>query len=314
MRKVMASLPLLALAAASPVTGQTTTVPPPVAGPAAADDKLDIAEADRRMTVPVSIGTAGPFQFVIDTGAERTVVSRELAGSLGLMPGRTVRVTTMAGTSRIDTVLLPLLKVSRIAPEMIEAPAVEARNLGAPGMLGLDALKGHAVAIDFDANVMTLRPSSKRELPVGLDDIVVRAKNLYGQLIVTNARYRGRRISVIIDTGSPVTVGNSALLAAIRKPKALGRINLLSVTGEWLGADYTNVDSMEIGGIGFQNIPVAFADALPFRRFGLGNSPALLLGMDTLRLFRRVSVDFANREVRFTLPRNVGVRFPDQRP
>ena len=36
---------------------------------------------DSRMTVPVSIGASGPYRFIIDTGAERTVVSRELAGS-----------------------------------------------------------------------------------------------------------------------------------------------------------------------------------------------------------------------------------------
>ena len=38
----------------------------------------------------------------------------------------------------------------------------------------------------------------------------------------------------------------------------------------------------------------------------LENKPALLLGMDTLRVFRRVSVDFAQRRVRFLLPNEAG--------
>jgi hypothetical protein len=50
---------------------------------------------------------------------------------------------------------------------------------------------------------------------------------------------------------------------------------------------------------------VAFADAHPFKRFGLLDRPAMLLGMDTLRVFHRVSVDFAQRKVRFLLPGDV---------
>ena len=38
------------------------------------------------------------------------------------------------------------------------------------------------------------------------------------------------------------------------------------------------------------------------RRLRLLDRPAVLLGMDALRLFRRVSVDFANRRVRLLLP------------
>ena len=65
------------------------------------------------------------------------------------------------------------------------------------------------------------------------------------------------------------------------------------------------IDSLEIARVGFHSIPIAFADALPFKRFGLMDTPALMLGMDTLKLFRRVQIDFANREIRLTLPRNV---------
>ena len=279
-----------------PATGATT--------PATAADLLSFANADQRMTVPVSIGPSGPYPFIIDTGSERTVVSRQLADVLKLVPARRVRVTTMAGQSELGTYTLPDLRVSKIAPDTLEAPAVEATDLGAPGMLGIDALKGHAVSIDFDKNVMEVRPSKKRGFGGSPDDIVIRAKNLYGQLIVTDARYRGKRISVVIDTGSPVTVGNLALLKRVKTEKTLGTVSLLAVTGQYLQADYRVIDSLDIAGIGFHQLPIAFADALPFKRFGLTDTPALMLGMDSLKLFRRVQIDFANREIRFTLPRS----------
>jgi predicted aspartyl protease len=295
------------LAITVPLLAQNAKLPQPApADPgAAAPETLGLGYEQSRMTVPVSIGASGPYRFIIDTGAERTVVSNELAGSLNLASGRRVRVTTMAGQSVLSTFLLPALQVSLVRPDTLEAPAVSAANLGAPGMLGIDALKGHAVAIDFDRNEMEVRPAKKRRLSAGPDDIVIRAKNLYGQLIVTDATYKGRKISVIIDTGSPVTIGNLAMLKRVRTERSLGKIGLLAVTGQWLQADYRVIDSLEIARVGFHSIPIAFADALPFKRFGLMDTPALMLGMDTLKLFRRVQIDFANREIRLTLPRNV---------
>jgi predicted aspartyl protease len=282
---------------------ETSTLKPPAAAPS--PDLLDLGTADTRMTVPVSIGGNGPYHFVIDTGAERTVVSRELAATLNLATGKRVRVTTMAGTAELGTYQVPLLRAGKVAPDMIEAPAVEARDLGAPGMLGIDALKGHMVSIDFDKSVMEVRTASKRGMASGPDDIVVKAKNVYGQLIVTNARYRGQKVSVVIDTGSPVTIGNPALLQRLRRDTPLGPIHLLSVTGQWLTADYRVVDKVTLGGVAFNQVRIAFADAVPFHRFGLTDTPALMLGMDSLKLFRRVQIDFANREIRFTLPRSV---------
>jgi len=299
---------IAAAAIAAPLLAQNAKLPqpPPVDPALATPETLGLGYEDSlRMTVPVSIGASGPYRFIIDTGAERTVVSNELAGSLNLAAGRRVRVTTMAGQSVLSTFLLPALQVSLVKPDTIEAPAVSAANLGAPGMLGIDALKGHAVAIDFDRNLMEVRPSKKRRESAGPDDIVIRAKNLYGQLIVTDATYKGRRISVVIDTGSPVTIGNLAMLKRVRTEKSLGKIGLLAVTGQWLQADYRVIDSLEIAKVGFHSIPIAFADALPFKRFGLTDTPALMLGMDTLKLFRRVQIDFANREIRLTLPKDV---------
>ena len=46
---------------------------------------------------------------------------------------------------------------------------------------------------------------------------------------------------------------------------------------------------------------MAFADVPPFKLFGLSDQPALLLGTDILESFRRVSLDFRARKVRFQL-------------
>ena len=305
MKRIAAGLALASLAGVPAVAQQP--VAPAAPTPPASEmpaDLLAIGEADLRMTVGVDVGGRGLWPFVIDTGAERSVLSRELAERLALPAGRPVRVTTMTGVVTTPTARVPGLKVSTMAAPTVEAPLFARVNLGAIGMLGLDALQGHAVVIDFDANTMSVRPSRRRKLVAGPDEIVVVAKRRSGQLVVTDARWRGRRVSVVIDTGSPVTIANPALIAAARRaPPSVGKMTIVAPDGSLLLADARSLDAVEFGGVTLQNVAVAVADAAPFPRFDLADTPALLLGMETLRLFRRVEIDFPARSIRLKLPR-----------
>ena len=303
------ALPLLSLVAAAPVeqniVQQAQQPAPGTQAAAAPDDQLAFGDKSTRMTVPVQIAGAGPYDFVIDTGAQRTVISRELAGKLGLPGGRNVRLTGMTGTQDVTTVVIPSISVSTLGGERIEAPALEAAHLGAPGMLGIDALQGHALAIDFDRQRMTVTPSRKRAMRghSSPDEIVIQARSLFGQLVVTDARINGQRVRVILDTGSPVSIGNLELRDKLARQRKVQPISLISVTGGTLVADYGTIRTIKIGEASINEMPVAFADVPPFRAFGLQGKPAILLGMDALKLFARVQIDFANRELRLTMPR-----------
>ncbi|MEN2786326.1 aspartyl protease family protein [Sphingomonas qilianensis] len=275
-------------------------MPAPDPAPAA----LDFATEQERMTLPVKIADSGPYAFIVDTGSQRTVISRQLAERLRLAPGRNVRITAMTGQSNVTTAIIPLITVGLLAGSRIEAPMLEAQHLGADGLLGLDTLQGRKLTIDFDRRQMTVTTAEKRRrtsrtLP---GEIVVTARSVLGQLVVTDAVYRGSSIRVILDTGAAVTIGNLALQRRVGRRK-LTPVAVTSVTGSVLQAAYTQIQEVSVGDIKFQNLPVAFADAAPFERFGLHKRPALLLGMDAMRLFRRVDIDFTNREVRFALPR-----------
>src|SRR5690349_2991941 len=58
---------------------------------------------------------------------------------------------------------------------------------------------------------------------------------------------------------------------------------------------------LQLGSVVFRDVPMAFADVPPFKMFGLSEEPALLLGTDLLETFRRISLDFRARKVRFQL-------------
>ncbi|MEZ0244137.1 MAG: retropepsin-like aspartic protease [Sphingomonas sp.] len=274
---------------------------------------LNFKETDARLTVPVAVGGRGPYNFIIDTGAERTVISSQLAGQLQLAPGAPVTMTSMTERSVVDTVILPELSIQSIGiRHTIVAPSLDARNLGAAGLLGIDTLSKHRISIDFETGVMTVMPSEphRRAVAEESDEIVVTAKSKFGQLIVTDAFYGNTRVQVVLDTGSAVSMGNEAFRTLVgRRMRGKTRlVELTSVTGGKLNLDYALVPNVRIGDVEFGTLPVAFADVAPFKRFGLTKRPALLLGMDALRSFRRVDIDFPNRQVRFLMPRGTYVR------
>jgi len=296
------------LAAAPAGTNGAPPAPPPEAQPVPPSDAeivLALGSIENRMTVPVSIGDSTSYPFVIDTGAERTVISRELANLLTLPPGPTVRLVSMTGISEVASSILPSIMAGSVRRGAIIAPTLKGSNLGAVGMLGIDALQSKQVAIDFEHNVMTVRPSERHGSGVHAEpgDIVVKAVRRLGQLIVTKAYYGSKRIDVIVDTGSAVTIGNSAFRHLVANGSHSDRmIQIQSVTGGFLTVDYAIVNRVKIGGVHLNRLPVAFADAPPFAHFGLSDSPALLLGMDAMRAFRGVTIDFANRQVLFSMP------------
>lgn len=293
-------LALATIAMATPLLAQNST-PKDAPGPAVPDPvAMGLGDLSNRLTVPVSIAEKGPYPFIIDTGAERSVMSRELAQTLNLGRGPNARLFDFTGASMVETVRVPSLSAGTLNTPAIDAPMLAAANLGAPGMLGIDALQGHKVVIDFDRKRMTVATATRH----AKGEIVLRAVGRIGQLILTKAWFNDRPIAVIIDTGTWVSVGNGKMRAlAEGTPRRLGPVTVRSVTGRSFNADYVSVNGVRIGDVRFDNFGLAFADVPPFERFGLKDQPALILGMSTLQLFRRVEIDFVNREIAFSLPR-----------
>jgi len=213
---------------------------------------------------------------------------------------------SMGGVDRVDTVRIPSLALSAKTVNGIEAPALHEAHLGAKGMLGVDTLEAQRVTFDFEKNVMSVMSSreARRKARHG-EDIVVTARSRFGRLVLMDASLDGQKVWVIVDTGSDATIGNSALRRKLEKRGRLKHttpVEMISVMGEKVPADYATARELVIGGIKMADMAVAFADVPPFAKLELTDKPALLLGMDALRSFSRVSVDFAERKVRFLIP------------
>jgi predicted aspartyl protease len=257
------------------------------------------------MTVGVMINGHGPYRFLIDSGADRSVIGAALARNIGLQPSGAVTLHDVAGSSRVETVRIDALRVGSSEMFGIEAPALFERDLGAQGLVGIDALSEQRLSMDFVAKTVTVQDPRRPERTAGgVDEIVVTAQRRKGQLILTGVRIGKDDLNAVIDTGAQVTIGNTALYNRVfgrRRPPPLLPITLTSVTGQRIEAQMAIVPELRVGKLTLQNVPVAFIDVPPFRLFGLADQPSLLLGTDVLEVFRRVSLDFRNRKVRFVL-------------
>ena len=258
-----------------------------------------------RMTVAVSVAGRGPYRFLVDTGSERTVISRQLARRLQLESGKDAVLHSVVGVNDVDTVFIPHLQVSNNIISVVDAPALEAANIGADGMLGIDSLRSQRVMFDFKAETMSITPSNRPLERLDGQTIVVRARSRHGRLIFSEASIDGQKLTVIVDTGSQVTIGNLALQRSLMKRRLWtvpNSVTIESVTGDKLQARVAMLKKLEIGNVRVDDLAVAFADAHIFKQLDLRNKPALLLGMNAMRAFDRISIDFESKKVRFVMP------------
>ena len=265
-------------------------------------DELAARKLASRLTVAVGVNGTGPYRFVVDSGADTSVIGARLANAMHLPAGRSVMLNGITESRRVDRVLVDALQVGPSQFQNLELPRLEERDLGAVGMIGLDALAGLRLMLDFEAHKVSVNDAS--EPAPRLDgEIVVVARLKHGQLILTQVKASGIGLDAVVDTGSEITIGNLALRNQLfhRNHRDAQKIEVIGVTGTKVSLDLLVVDELRIGGIVLGNIPIAFADVAPFDVFSLKERPALLLGTDLMENFRKVSLDFRARKVRFQL-------------
>ncbi|MEM7689354.1 MAG: retroviral-like aspartic protease family protein [Pseudomonadota bacterium] len=261
-------------------------------------------ERNQRLTVPVLIDGAGPYNFMIDTGSQATAVTHEINNSLSLSPLGTATLVGMASTRAVDIVEVQSLKVGRHEVFDLVAPVLSKVNVGADGIIGLDSLQDFRVLIDFREDTIAVEDVSQIKHQRRGFEIVVRARPQLGQLLITDAVVEGVRATVIIDTGAQASLANNALKERIRAKRAQ-EVVTTDVNGAELIGSLSYVRSLTIEGLTLSNVPLAFADAPAFEALGLKDKPVLSLGMQHLKMFDRVAIDFANQRILFDVPRGI---------
>jgi hypothetical protein len=182
--------------------------------------------------------------------------------------------------------------------------------LNVDGYLGLDVLDRRRVILDFRGRTITVTKPQGFFSSIFFhgDEAVVHTMGSSGRLRATDCLVDGVRAAAFVDTGAEVSVCNQALFdllqqRAARRQVVRGSVGIYGVTGgKIMGLD-TNVDEILLGPLRMTYTELIVASLEVFDLWGLTHEPALLFGMDCLRRFSRVSIDYGRKELRFELAR-----------
>lgn len=263
--------------------------------------------SEKPLTINVQINGKGPFRFVVDTGADRTVVAEDIATALGLSRGGPVMVEGVVRTVPAETVQLDDITFGPITRENLRVPLLPRSQLLVDGYLGLDAIDGYRVTLDFKNRALVVSEPRHALLLnwAPPNEALVPVSGHLGHLRAFNCLVDGVRATAFVDTGAEVSVGNSSLYDALvqRDPSHVTKdtLPLTGVTGGIINGRLTTIRQLRLSALTFEQCEVAIANLQIFDLWGLARTPSLLIGMNWLRQFSYVSIDYARKELRFDL-------------
>jgi predicted aspartyl protease len=261
------------------------------------------------VVVPAMVNGKGPFDFILDTGADESAVYAWFAKSLDLPKGKTGVLSGATGSAAMTASRVSALGVDGHIIRNIEADTVPDRVDGAKlaGVAGVDLMLGRLVVIDFACKTFALLPLQGAPAEIaGPGATLVRAGSIRdGKQLTLPVTVNGAPGVAVLDSGARATAINLdfALAAGVDPLSAAFR------QGEpTRGATTTAVNSRvgPIGTVRFAGLthPDAVARVLdlPYlESAGLAKVPAMNLGLDLLR-DTRLTVDYSSR--RFWLARS----------
>jgi predicted aspartyl protease len=302
-----------ATAATSTTSSATTTDVEPDNGP-----RYAIAtRRDRigRIIAPVRIDGQGPFRFMLDTGANHTVLAASLLPQLHLTahPESPIAVVGVSGSGPAASVRIESLDTGELHFRDLDLPVLSGPVLaGLDGILGMDGLDGLRLSADFLKDRLTI--SQSRRERGAFPYAVVPVTFLSERLLMVDT-YIGRvRTKAIIDTGGLRTIGNRALLAALSRAHQAHELRLHTPVVDAIQASQIGmiavVPGLQLGSADIGDLPVIFGDFNVFKAWGLEDQPALLVGMDVLGTLSEFIIDYGSRQLLLLTPRERARHMP----
>jgi predicted aspartyl protease len=265
-----------------------------------------------RVWVPVHINERGPFRLVLDSGASHSAVIERVATQLNLSMDVSppVLLRGVTGTAVRPTINANSLSVGDlwVGPAML--PIVEDAFGGAEGLLGTDGMQDKRIFIDFRNDFINISRSRNRRAAEGYVALPFMKTNR--RLLMVNAHVGTLPVRAIIDTGAQSTIGNLALKDALRRQisnRPRGRDEIHGATGDIQFGQGASVSPIILGDLEVRDAHVTFGEMHIFEHWGLGNEPAILIGMDILGLLDTLVIDYQRQELHIKARKSNSNRF-----
>jgi predicted aspartyl protease len=254
-----------------------------------------------RILAPVMINGQGPFRFVLDSGANHSVVTARLAEQLHLIrsPDAATLLNGVTGSELVPTANVARLETGDLVQTDLRVPVLENVMGGADGILGMQGFEGMRITVDFLADRVTIARSHNQRAPWNFYTAHGRLK--FGRLLVVDARVGGVSAKAVIDTGAERTLANLALRDALLRHEHFGQgkspTEVMGVTSALQKGDVMPTPPIKLGEAVITDVAVTYGDIYVFKLWELGKEPALLVGMDVLGVLHKLVLDFRRKEL-----------------
>ncbi len=241
------------------------------------------------------INGRGPFKLMVDTGANRSLITTTVADTLGLdyLNAPQVTMNGVTGSAVVPAVTIERIEAGDLVFESMQVPVLPQHLVGsADGILGVAGLREQRLVVDFDKDRVTISNSRLwNERLLRID-----AQRVAGGLIAAKARVGRVRVIAVMDTGGQITLGNRALQEALRSA-ARTQTEVFGTTEAVHIGDTASVPDIKFGDVSIRRVRVTFGDFHIFDVWDMNDQPALIIGMDVLGAMGAFMIDFRQAEI-----------------
>lgn len=305
-RSIVATIALALCLGAWPASAACIAPPDPVIAPPAPGEEANVeTRRDRtgRVIAPVTVNGQGPFRFIVDTGANRSVLSPDLAARLGLSATAEGEVHSIASVTSAPIVNGARLTHGDMLLSSAPMPLLGGRVLaGEDGLLGVDGMQGRRLRMDIRRRCIEIVPSHRAPRLRGF--VTIPGELRFGHLVVVRGRIRNVPVNILIDTGSDSSLANPALrdaLGPIRTRDDAGIIEAFTAGEPIVLQGGVILPHVRMGEVAVTNVAAYVGDYHIFTLWGFQNEPTLLIGMDVLNQTEAVAIDYGRATVSFRL-------------
>lgn len=256
-----------------------------------------VGKSNPLILVPVFADESGPHEFLLDSGATRSMLSQELASRLGIEQQSLDDAVGAGGSRQLGFVTIKSLRVGPAAQDGLTlgiaqdlAAIGDALNVRVDGLIGFDFIKNFRMTIDYQQQIIVfysnVQNGGNHPPPCDAVGFELTPKEPL-MLVATYVNNRGP-FQFVVDTGAGKSVIAQDLIErigiAIQDRKA----------GMGFGGNFelarATLDSVRLSDIVVCSLPVITGPFLDAVSSSVGAKVDGVIGNDFLRKFPKVTI------------------------
>ncbi len=257
-------------------------------------------DAYGRPTAKVMLNGAGPFEFLVDTGANTTVITMRRALQIGAAMGGVATVNGTTGTAQMPIATIKHLETGAVDASDLRVAVIEDKALPRQdGILGADVFAGKRLAFDIQHRRVSVETSRRSHIFGAIHGMSSNMHVRNGRLAEIDGFIGRVRVRMMLDTGADNCIINPALDVALTKAfprlKRVERATVVGVTGQVLIGQYISLPDIRFGNVTLRDAGGVVSDAPIFDLWDLKETPAMIVGVNVLSRLAGFSIDYGAR-------------------